>query len=208
MVNNAFLSYQQCCKESGITFPDEPDHGLSRPKLLAATGEFDIQSIQFLSLADSGIEDLQVLKSCTNLVRLDLRQNDLSILTPLKNLKALTALNLSANRITNIGEEPGDALAQLLVRSAATVKYIPYPFIFTDPLGELENLVDLNLSGNLIGSFERLQCLQRLEKLEKLRLFDSIKKLSNPVCHNLSYDDKLRCMFPNLVMLDGMFLHW
>nr|XP_039272430.1 leucine-rich repeat-containing protein 61-like isoform X2 [Styela clava] len=150
---------------------------LTHSKLLSATGEFDVESIQFLNLASCEIEDISALGNCLNLVRLDLRKNEISILNPLRNLKLLTTLNLSANRISNI-----------------------------DALASLEMLSDLNLSGNLIGSFERVQCLKSIDTLQKLRFYDSINKLSNPICHNISYEDKIMKILPSLVMLDGMKL--
>lgn len=150
---------------------------LSRSKLLAAAGEFDLESIQFLSLPDCGINDISALEPCSNLIRLDLRNNEVSILRPIRKLKSLAFLNLSGNRITNI-----------------------------DALSGLESLSDLDLSGNLIGRFERLQCLQNLENLEKLRFCNTVKKLSNPICHNLSYEEQIKGMFPNLLVLDGMRL--
>ena len=77
---------------------------LSRSQLLATSGEFDIESIQFLDLADSGIVDISALEACSNLIRLDLRNNEVSVVKPLRKLKSLAFLNLSGNRITNIGE--------------------------------------------------------------------------------------------------------
>lgn len=77
---------------------------LTRQKLLRGSGEFDIESIQFLYLANCGIEELSAVEECVNLTRLDARKNGISILYPLRNLKVLTWLNLSANRIANLGK--------------------------------------------------------------------------------------------------------
>lgn len=147
---------------------------LTAAQLLSVSGEFDLESIHLLNVEDSKIEDISVVSVCTNLTRLNARRNEISILFPLRNLKLLTWLNLSANRVTNI-----------------------------DPLSGLDNLMDLNLAGNLIGSFDRVKCLQNISKLEKLRFCDTVEKLSNPICHNLSYEKNIMQMFPNLLVLDG-----
>ena len=50
---------------------------------------------------------------------------------------------------------------------------------------------------------DSVRCLTGLEKLISLRLQDTSKGLSNPVCMNSSYRADILRMFPNLTTLDG-----
>lgn len=51
-----------------------------------------------------GIYDLGCIGECINLERLDLSGNNITNLAPLASLRLLLVLNLSANRISNIGK--------------------------------------------------------------------------------------------------------
>lgn len=55
----------------------------------------------FLGL--TGICDLGCIGECINLERLDLSGNNITNLAPLASLRLLLVLNVSANRISNIG---------------------------------------------------------------------------------------------------------
>ncbi|XP_072038744.1 leucine-rich repeat-containing protein 61-like [Amphiura filiformis] len=151
-------------------------HGtkITKQLLKSQSGEFDLESIRILKLQNCDIDNLGCISECIGLERLDLSENDISLLQALTSLKQLCFLNLSANRITNI-----------------------------DPLRELESLQTLNVAGNLIGSFSNLQCLKELDSLETIRLRDTTENLSNPVCNSLTYRETMREMFPHLKTLDG-----
>lgn len=52
-----------------------------------------------------GIYDLGCIGDCINLERLDLSGNKITNLAPLSSLRLLQILNVSANRISNLGTE-------------------------------------------------------------------------------------------------------
>lgn len=50
-----------------------------------------------------GIHDLGCIGECINLERLDLSGNNITNLAPLASLRLLSVLNLSNNRVSNLG---------------------------------------------------------------------------------------------------------
>lgn len=52
----------------------------------------------------TGIHDLGCIGECMNLERLDLSGNNITNLAALSSLRLLCVLNLSANRISNLGK--------------------------------------------------------------------------------------------------------
>ena len=57
-----------------------------------------------LCVCAAGIHDLGCIGECTSLERLDLSGNNITNLAPLASLRILVALNVSANRISNLGK--------------------------------------------------------------------------------------------------------
>lgn len=51
-----------------------------------------------------GVHDLGCIGECMNLERLDLSGNNITNIAPLASLRLLSVLNLSANRISNLGK--------------------------------------------------------------------------------------------------------
>lgn len=51
-----------------------------------------------------GIHDLGCIGECIHLERLDLSGNNITHLAPLASLRLLSVLNLSANKISNLGK--------------------------------------------------------------------------------------------------------
>ncbi|XP_078483788.1 leucine-rich repeat-containing protein 61 isoform X5 [Ciona intestinalis] len=147
---------------------------LTPEMILSRSGEFEIESVEILYFDHKHIVDLGALFKCKNLSRLDVSNNQISVISAMRGLKQLAYLNISSNRITNL-----------------------------DPLSGMENLEELNAAGNMIGSMDRLKCLCSIASLKKLRLYDGIKKLSNLVCDNDLYHKSTLKMLPQLMMLDG-----
>lgn len=52
----------------------------------------------------AGIHDLGCIGECLNLERLDLSGNSITNLAPLASLRLLSVLNVSANRVSNLGK--------------------------------------------------------------------------------------------------------
>ncbi|KAJ7389351.1 axoneme assembly [Desmophyllum pertusum] len=146
------------------------------PHLLKSrTGEFDLESISFLDLNGMGLQDISCISDCMGLLHLDLANNNLSNLNNLGELKLLETLNVSCNNLSSL-----------------------------DGVEELSNLSSLNISGNIIRSVNSLSCLTKLENLKVLRLHDSIKGFSNPVCASEENYKKAVCnLLPKLNTLDG-----
>lgn len=58
-----------------------------------------------LHVCFTGIYDLGCVGECMNLERLDLSGNNITNLAPLSSLRLLLVLNVSANRISNLGKD-------------------------------------------------------------------------------------------------------
>ncbi|XP_064608429.1 leucine-rich repeat-containing protein 61-like [Liolophura sinensis] len=154
------------------------DRRVTRMMLKARSGEFDVESIHSLSLRDMGLSELGCIGECSSLERLDLSGNELCQLYALASLVNLSSLNLTSNRISSL-----------------------------EGLQALDSLQILNVSGNNIRSVDGLRYVSGLEKLRELRLKDSLKGLTNPICSQPLYKSEVKAMFPDLLSLDGERLH-
>ncbi|XP_074123627.1 leucine-rich repeat-containing protein 61 [Sminthopsis crassicaudata] len=147
---------------------------LTAQMLKAWSGEFSLESILLLKLCDLGLVDLGCLGECLGLEWLDLSGNTLTHLGPLSSLRQLAVLNVSSNRLTGL-----------------------------EPLASCENLQSLNVAGNLLAGVGQLKCLAGLQRLEHLRLQDSLARLSNPLCKSPSYRAAVWELLPGLKVIDG-----
>lgn len=121
-----------CCSRIALILSDADCEKITAVLLKSRTGEFDLESILFLKLRGLGkvkwifqylslqkciiisyksfivcllgIHDLGCIGECVNLERLDLSGNNITNLAPLASLRLLSVLNLSANRISNLGK--------------------------------------------------------------------------------------------------------
>ena len=104
------------------------------------------------------VMDLTGLEKATNLTRLDLDNNKIENIEPLKGLTNLTSLYLQSNKIENI--EPLRGLTSL------TSLYLVYNKIGNiEPLKGLSNLTSLSLYNNKIENIEPLKGLTNLKIL-------------------------------------------
>ncbi len=101
------ISISGCCvfQGSSIVFPDRALETairsvLGKPFFILCTGELD--TITELTARGMGIVDLRGLEYCTSLVKLDLRDNEIFTISPLRDLKNIVWLDLGNNRITDI----------------------------------------------------------------------------------------------------------
>ena len=96
----------------------------------------DVQSISTIDGRGLGIQSLKGIEHCRALAALDLSDNKISDLSPLADLKRLQSLTLADNAIADV-----------------------------DPLASLEGLQYLDLSGNRIADLKPLKNLKRLNSL-------------------------------------------
>ena len=129
----------------------------------------DIELAQFTRLIapDAGIVDLTGLEFATGLTLLHLginyetwsNSNDISDLTPLRNLISLTVLNLSGNSITDVSPLEGLTNLTVLLLDENSITDV-------SPLGNLTNLTILGLSFNPVQDASSIRELEtRLTRL-------------------------------------------
>jgi internalin A len=133
-----------------------------------------------LYLIDNQISDLSPLKELHNLTGLSLSGNQISDLSPLKELHNLTGLSLSGNQISDLS--PLKELHNLTSLNLGCGK-TKYPT--SHPLKELHNLTGLSLSGNQISD---LSPLKELHNLTSLYLWENQISDLSPLkeLHNLT----------------------
>ena len=151
-----------------------PDKNLKKAlkKYIHKIQDYDItkdrlEEIEYLSLSNMKITNLEGLQYCKSLIELDVSINKLTDIKPLANLKKLKRLDLYDNKIIDI--KPLESLYNLeyISLSCNRINNI-------QPLRSLENLVYLALGEN------RLNDIQDLKDLTNLRsLFLSYNTINN-----------------------------
>lgn len=134
-------------------------------------------NLRLLYLDESQISDVSWLKDLTNLKYLKIDDNKLSDITPLRNLKKLTYLNLNDN--VNISD-----ITPLL--NMKNLKFLDlHGNMISDisTLAELSNLEDLRLQENEISDVFSLKDLKKLEYLDlhqnNITIVRNLKDLTN-----------------------------
>jgi len=112
------------------------------------------------------IENIYGMEFCRNIQSIDLGENSISDLSPLKNLTGLTRLHLDQNMINDIG-----VLSNLIYLANLNLESNIVNDIST--IGNLTKLNSLNLSGNPITNLTPLRALENLTWLE-LRSIDHL----------------------------------
>jgi len=142
----------------------------------AKSGQFDLESIQWLDMTGCGIPTMENLSELTSLQELKLGRNNLRKVEGLGADKPrLTSLDLSDNKLTTL-----------------------------EGLSGLTALRSLRLEGNKIGDVSELNRLLPLTNLRQLWLATpaaSTKK--NPLCDHPSYMSVVMRTLPQLEMIDG-----
>lgn len=113
---------------------------------------------EVLILQGLGVRDIQCLRLCTQLKRLDLSDNEISDLSPLMNLQTLEQLQISGNQVSDLRPLIG---MEKLVRVEAARNAVTE----TTTIGSMTGLVSLDLSDNPIGDFSGLRKLGNLQTL-------------------------------------------
>ena len=127
---------------------------------ISEKGVIDLTSSEIIDLigSEKGVIDLTGLEHATQLITLNLEDNQISDLTPLAQLTQLTELDLSGNQISDI--TPLAQLTQLteLDLSGNQISDIT-------PLAQLTQLTELNLENNEITDLTPLAQLTQLSSL-------------------------------------------
>jgi len=131
----------------------------------------DLQSITYLDLRNSNIEDINGIEVFINLTNLILSGNEVNDITPLTNLFNLTHLNLNFTEISDIS-----ALGSLTTLTTLDLWWNNISNI--NALANLTNLVHLDLRGNEISN---LSPLTNLTDLYFLNLNDNNITDVNPL---------------------------
>ena len=129
-----------------------------------------------LNLRENKIENIEPLKGLTNLTDLDLDSNKIDNIEPLKGLTNLTDLDLDSNKIENI--EPLKGLIRLTSLSLYNNKIENIEL-----LRGLTSLISLGLDRNKIENIEPLKGLIRLTSLSlynnKIENIEPLRRLTN-----------------------------
>ena len=119
----------------------------------------DLKKVFVLEAKGKGIRDLKGLEKCTNLHLINFAKNEVSDLTPLKDLKLLQSLDLSHNKITDAEPLAGLVGLQFLELSDNQITKV-------EPLGKLTKLSALYMANNKVADITPLGELTRLSSLD------------------------------------------
>ena len=181
-----FFEHLQITDAQTVHIPDPNLRAVLESALGKEAGEditqTDMQEVTGLDAFESGIRNLTGLEFATNLIELHLGLNRISDVSPLKDLKKLTKLDLHRNQIisdvsslkslTNLvwlslrGNRISD-MSPLKDLKKLTFLHIGYNVISdVFPLKDSTNLTFLNLDANLISDVSLLKGLTNLTRLE------------------------------------------
>lgn len=158
----------------------------------------DLAKLTLLEAQNAGISDLRGLEHAVNLKKLDLSDNQVAVLDPLKALTKLEHLNLKWNRITNVTALKNLHKLVYLGLENNEIEDIA-------PLAGLSGLKRLNLGKNRIRD---LSPLSRITGLEQIILYFNgisnisfLSDLTNLQVANLS-DNKITSIRPLVMNLE------
>jgi len=158
-----------------------------------------LQELEELWLSENQIQRLEGLDGCVKLRKLYLSNNRISRIEGLQAAIRLEVLWINENQIETLeGLEPAAGLKELWIAKnrIATIGRM---------LDPLQKLVDLNLSGNLIGNFKEVLNLNRLPALRKLRFSDPHFG-ENPICSLCNYNTYVLYHLNFLAQLDSLLV--
>ena len=160
------------------------------------TGVENAVNLTELDLGNNKIENVEPLRGLTNLRSLYLSGNKIENVEPLRRLINLTSLFLDSNKIENV--EPLNGLTNLrsLYLSSNKIENV-------EPLKELISLSGLRLDSNKIENIEALKELTNLTYLEldnnKIENIEALKELTN-----LTYLELYNNKIENIEVLKGL----
>jgi internalin A len=164
----------------------------------------DVKNISQVVGKGKGIKSLEGLQHCKAMMKLDLENNEIVDLTPIKELKLLQSIDLSTNKIESL--EPISLLinSQYLQLSKNAIADVT-------PLKDMSNLRSLYLADNKIKSLEPLAGLKKIWTLNvagnpienpmpiaQMKGLDTIN-LKGCGIKSLEF---IRTLYPNFLMLN------
>ncbi|KAL4442869.1 hypothetical protein ABPG74_010758 [Tetrahymena malaccensis] len=159
----------------------------------------ELQLLENLWLDENHIQKIDGLQNNVNLVRLHLSNNNIKQIQGLDNLVNLEILWLCNNRIDSLQNlQSLEKLKQLWI-AGNQIEEIRIS------LDKLQNLNDLNISGNKICSFKEALNLNRLPNLKILSFYDPHFG-ENPICNLCNYQTYVLYHLRNITKLDTLFI--
>lgn len=153
-------------------------HRITTDLIKRVTGEYDVETVQWLNLNALGIKHIEGMNSCVSLLQLSLKSNQIREISGLDTLVMLQRLDLSANRIQRIAN-----------------------------LTNLVALEHLDLRDNQITNIDDVSTLSTLPALRNFFLKDYDGTANNPACSHPSYHIVVTRYLPRLEILDGESLN-
>jgi Leucine-rich repeat (LRR) protein len=165
----------------------------------------DVKNISQVVGKGKGIKSLEGLQHCKAIMKLDLENNEIVDLTPIKELKLLQSIDLSSNKIESL--EPMTQLvnAQYLQLSKNAIADVT-------ALKDMSNLRSLYISENKIKSLEPLAGLKKMwtlnvagnpvENLAPIAGLKSLDHLNFKGC-GLKSVEFTRNLMPQILVLNG-----
>ncbi len=140
----------------------------------------DVKTISTITAKGAEIASLKGLEACTALALLDIENNAVEDLTPIKDLSLLQSLNVGSNKVKDVGPIGGLTGLQYLdasdnqiadVTALASLERMTTLYLSGNqikdikPVGELKKLWSLHLDGNPIADLSPVAGLNRLTSL-------------------------------------------
>lgn len=151
---------------------------LSENKIAKIEGLDRCSKLEKLVLFNNTVAKLENLDKLTSLQTLDVSQNKIEVIEGLSNLHNLQILNLAMNLIEHVGNR----------------------------LKSLQNLREVNLSGNRINNVEEIRPLREMTNLKVLYFFDPHYG-ENPLCKIYNYQTYMLFNFDFLDRFDSLVIN-
>lgn len=119
----------------------------------------DVKNISRVVGRGKGIKSLEGLQHCKEVMLLDLENNEIADLSPIKELKLLQSVTLAGNKITDLAPLEGLTKMQLLDISRNQVTDL-------NPVKGMENLRDLWAADNQIKSLDPVRELKKVWSID------------------------------------------
>ena len=144
------------------------------PMLKTQANKFSPDVIFTITLPNQAIANIEPLTECSNLMVLNLAQNNIESIVPLRSLRKLRILDLSGNCISNVNA----------LESAA-------------------ELVNLHLEGNMLKGLDQIRSLTACPALKNLSMQTLAGNNPNPICELKNYRANVLGECSQLKRLDG-----